>query len=181
MDSVIAPAKLEAIVEFCASVIKTYANALVDAGADCICILEPTGVIFSPDLFEIFSAKYVKRISDSYRKHGVETIYHICGNSAHLIDAMVSAGVGGLSLDSPDTGLDFVNVADRVPQEVVLIGNVNPTAVMKDSDPDTVYETTRELMNSMAQFPNFIVSTGCDLPPGTPLENIDAFMQAARD
>jgi uroporphyrinogen decarboxylase len=181
IDSVMNPQKLEAIVEFSTSVITTYANALVESGADCICILEPTGVIFSPDLFRQFSAKYVRQISDSYRHHGVETIYHICGNSTHLIDAMVSANVGGISLDSPQTGIDLVSIIQKVPQEVVIIGNVNPTAVMKDADPDTVYETTKELIDSMADYPNFILSTGCDLPPGTPLENIEAFMQAGRN
>jgi uroporphyrinogen decarboxylase len=32
----------------------------------------------------------------------------------------------------------------------------------------------------MKAIKNFILSSGCDLPIGTPLENIEAFMKAGR-
>jgi len=28
---------------------------------------------------------------------------------------------------------------------------------------------------------NYVASTGCDVPPGTPRENLSAFMRAVRD
>jgi uroporphyrinogen-III decarboxylase len=31
----------------------------------------------------------------------------------------------------------------------------------------------------MAKYPNFILSTGCDVPAEAPFENIQAFMSAA--
>jgi uroporphyrinogen-III decarboxylase len=33
----------------------------------------------------------------------------------------------------------------------------------------------------MKPHPNFILATGCNLPPDTPLKNISAFMEAARN
>ena len=39
---------------------------------------------------------------------------------------------------------------------------------------------TTELMKQMEFYPNFVLSTGCDMPQETPLENIHAFMRAGR-
>lgn len=181
MDSILDPHRLEALCEFSTSVIQEYANALVNAGADAICILEPTGAILGPDQFRQFSTSYVKQIIESYKYSNVDSIYHVCGNTMHLLKPMIESGVGALSLDSPEIGIDMVKAAQIIPEDIALIGNVNPTAVMKDGSTDLVQKTTTELLEQMRPYPNFILSTGCDLPPGTPLENMKAFMQAGRN
>jgi uroporphyrinogen decarboxylase len=48
-------------------------------------------------------------------------------------------------------------------------------------DPETVRRATRELMAECAAYPNFVPSSGCDMPPLTPWENIDAFFEAVED
>jgi len=37
-----------------------------------------------------------------------------------------------------------------------------------------------ELFESMDFYPNFVLSTGCDLPQEVPFENIEAFMEKGR-
>jgi len=181
MDSVIDPDKLDALCRFCTRIIKDYARALINAGADLLCILEPTAVILGPPQFEQFSATYVRHIIESYKYAGVDTIYHICGNTMHLIEAMAQSGVAAISLDSPQTGVDMVRAARLAGPDVVVMGNINPTAVMKDGSPDGVRRACTDLLEQMREVPNFILSTGCDLPPGVPLENMHALMQAARE
>ncbi|MFA5291508.1 MAG: uroporphyrinogen decarboxylase family protein [Phycisphaerae bacterium] len=181
MDSILDPEKLDELCKFSTSIIIEYARSLVNAGADMICILEPTGVILGPQQFERFSGQYVNHILQIYRYAGVDTIYHICGNTMHLIDGMVKSGVGALSVDSPETGVNIVKMLEKVPQKVVVIGNVNPTKIMKDGSPELVAETTKDLLEKTAKYPNFILSTGCDLPPGTPLKNMQVFMETARN
>ncbi|MBN1202285.1 MAG: uroporphyrinogen decarboxylase family protein [Anaerolineae bacterium] len=155
-------------------VITRYANALARAGAHVIAILEPSAVMLSPRQFRQYSGEYVKQIIE---KMSAQPVLHICGNTNHLIDGMIATGAQGLSLDSL---VDLPAIAADVPEDVVLIGNVSPTAVMVDETPAGVYATTRDLIERMAPYPNFILSTGCDLPPETPLANIQAFMDAGR-
>lgn len=155
-------------------VITRYARALVEAGADAIAILEPSGVMLSPRQFHEFSGQYVRQIIEQV---DALPILHVCGNTSHLVDEMVATGAQGLSLDAP---VSLPAIAARVPSDVVLIGNVNPTAVMVDEPPERVYAATRELVEAMRPYPNFVLSTGCDLPPETPLANIQAFMEAGR-
>jgi uroporphyrinogen decarboxylase len=93
---------------------------------------------------------------------------------------MAGSGVAALSLDSAEFGVDLVRVAQMLPDHVAAMGNISPTRVLKDGSPDDVREAVAGLLRKMAPYPNFILSTGCDVPPQTPLENLAAFMRTAR-
>jgi uroporphyrinogen decarboxylase len=131
--------------------------------------------------FREFSGDYVKQISALCDEYGAESIYHICGNTTHLIKSMAESGVSGLSLDSPDSGVNIARAITEVPENVVIIGNINPTGKIFSGSPVEVKEEVNELLRSVDRFPNFILSTGCDLPKNTPSENIEAFMEAGRE
>ena len=162
------------VVNFAENIIIRYAKELIRAGADIIAILEPTATFLSPKAFARFSGASVSRI---VRFLDAMTILHICGNTTHLIEAMCETGVQGLSLDSV---VDFPAVASRVRSDVVLIGNIAPVQVMVNETPDGVKRAVNNLLEAMEPYPNFILSTGCDLPLETPLENIQAFMEAGK-
>lgn len=175
------PELLHRLCDFTTETIQEYARLLIAAGAELICILEPTAVMLGPEQFEEFSSSYVRHIVSSCRYSGVSTVYHTCGNTMHLVERMAAAGVSGISLDSAAAGVDLVAVAGRVSERVVVIGNVNPSTTMRFGTPEDVAAEVRGLQAAMRPFPNFVVSTGCDLPQETPMENIAAFMQAARE
>ncbi len=180
MATVDDPELLHATLAYATEVITPYALALAEAGADMICILEPTATFISPRAFKRFSGAYVKQIVAALAASDANpmTILHVCGDTKHLVRAMCETGVQGLSLDAP---MDMVATIEKMPEDVVLVGNVDPVAVMVHATPDEVRATTRELLQKMSPYPNFIMSTGCDLPPETPLANIEAFVSAVRE
>jgi uroporphyrinogen decarboxylase len=180
MDSILNPDMLHTLCKFTTNIIQDYAGALINAGADLICILEPTGVILGPQQFRDFSSFYVKHIIESYKYAKVETIYHVCGNTMHLVNEMAQSGVTALSIDSVEFGVDIERVAATLPENVAVIGNISPTVTLKDGTPADVRKAVTELMRKMKPYKNFILSTGCDIPPQTPIENLKAFMEAAR-
>jgi len=180
MDSILKPDMLHTLCEFATDIIQDYAGALINAGADLICILEPTGVILGPQQFRDFSSFYVKHIIESYKYAKVETIYHVCGNTMHLVNEMAQSGVAALSIDSIEFGVDIERVAATLPPDVAVIGNISPTRTLKDGTPADVRKAVTELMRKMKPYKNFILSTGCDIPPQTPTENLKAFMEAGR-
>jgi len=181
MDSILEPDRLKVLCSFATKIIQKYAHAMINAGADIICILEPTATILGPDEFKKFSSYYVNYIIESYKYANIETIYHTCGNTMHLIQEMVSAGVAALSLDAPQFGIDMPKAAQLVPENIIIIGNVSPTHVLKDGSVESVKHATTKLLEQMRPYPNFILSTGCDVPPETPLKNLKAFMQTGRN
>ena len=175
-----APEDFRSLCDFTTDVVTEYARLLVAAGAEVICVLDPTAVILNPARFRELSASHVARITETCRHNGVDTFYHVCGNSMHLVDAMLESGVNGLSLDSRFAGVRLGEVARKIPDDVIVMGNISPTAVMAYGKPGDVRREVSRLMDEMKAFPNFVVSTGCDLPQKTPLANIAAFMKMAR-
>jgi uroporphyrinogen decarboxylase len=77
--------------------------------------------------------------------------------------------------------MNFKKLKKIIPKEIALIGNLDPVKIFLQSTPNEVAESTRSLKESMKDTENFILSSGCDILINTPLENIEAFMKAARE
>lgn len=176
---VLKSAFLHAYCTLAAEKIAEYAKALVAAGAQFVCVLEPSGVMLGPQQFREFSASYVQKIHEEVGWN-IPFVYHVCGNSMHIIDEMCKAGVQALSIDSPEAGVDIQKVAEHAPKDIILIGNVCPTGTILNASPEKVRRETEELLQRMKPFPNFLLSTGCDLPKNVPIENIKAFIETGR-
>jgi uroporphyrinogen decarboxylase len=165
---------LHKVLDFTVGVIKDHVAMLTGAGAEMICVLEPSAMGISPASFNEFSKPYLQRIYKDFKPYSV---LHICGNSSHLVEGMAASGAQGLSLDA---GTDLVAAAEKVSDKVVIIGNVPPVQVVLEKTPTDVYDFTTDLIKKMSPFKNFILASGCDLPPDTPLDNIQAMMNAGR-
>jgi uroporphyrinogen decarboxylase len=186
------------ILEFTTRVSKGYARALVEAGADIVCLLEPTAVLVSPRHFSLFSKPYIEEIAQSLR---AVTVLHICGNTTLLIPEMITTKVHGISIDSV---VDLVGVLGQLKNGMAVIGNIDPMKAMVFDSPQVIREKVlalRRRASAEEKFfsalchkgfhsggpgqkgfhSNFILSSGCDLPPEVPLENVAAFMAAGRE
>jgi uroporphyrinogen decarboxylase len=161
--------------------IQEYINLLISAGAELICILEPCASMLGPKQFQEFSMSYIKHIINSRKFSEVNIIYHGCGNTMHLIEEIGKSGVDGISIDSKEEGVNLLEAAKKVSEDVVIMGNVNPTKTMLFGTADDVQKEVIEIMENMKYYPNFILSSGCDLPQETPKENIEIFMKTGRN
>jgi uroporphyrinogen decarboxylase len=181
MATIAEPEDLHAVCRFTARRIEQAAGLLVSAGAEVICILDPSAVMLGPDQFSDFSVDYVRGISASCRRAGAAVLYHVCGNTTPLFERMAEAGVDALSLDSEAVGVDLAAAAAALPDDVAVLGNINPTGALLNGTPAEVEAEVCDLVRRMGSDSRFVLSTGCDLPRETPLENLDAFMRAGRD
>ena len=180
-STVMNPDDLHKILKVTTSKVLEYVKLLAACGAQMICVLDPSAVMLGPVQFEEFAGNYTKKIVQICKDTDIAVVYHICGNTMHLIEKMCETGVDALSLDSPVSGVELQVAAEKATDNMVIIGNINPVGRLLNGSPDEVILETNELLLEMEKFPNFILSTGCDLPQETPLENIDAFMKAGRD
>lgn len=164
------------IIEFATNLELAYAKKLQAAGADAVCLLEPTAMMLPPGDFTKYAGGAIKNIVSEI---DIPAILHICGNTSHLIDEMCRSGVSALSLD---TVVDLPAViSSQIPDDICVMGNIDPANLMLRGTPEEVTRAVRELKQKTLKFDNFILSTGCDLPPDTPLENIKAFVKAAKE
>lgn len=67
------------------------------------------------------------------------------------------------------------------PEDRLVFGNLDPVGLFKQSSSDEVYAATINLLQQTNSWKNFVLSTGCDVPPHVPVENIKAFYQALDD
>lgn len=58
------------------------------------------------------------------------------------------------------------------------MGNLDPVGLFKLATPAEVKAHTSALLKATADYPNFILSTGCDIPPQVSPAHIAAFYEA---
>lgn len=125
-----------------------------------------------------FAKPYTKKIVEYMKnKTGKGTCLHICGRSKEIWDHMVDTGIASLSIDNVE---DLSEAKNLVGDKVLLIGNVNPVDVMKNGTREDVIREAKICIEKAYDNPKgFILSTGCQIPIGAPVENIEALMEAA--
>jgi len=180
MATMLQPDNLKELLVLCTEKIQDFAEELIKCEIDFLCVLDPTAGLLAPYQFTEFSGNFTKQIVDFSHNNRLDCVLHICGNTMQHLQEMVDTGADALSLDSADTGVDLLGVARNIPDNCVIIGNLNPTGTILNGTPAQVCTETTELLDLMKSIPNFILSTGCDLPFETPLPNIAAFMSAGR-
>ena len=173
------PDLVHAVLEKATAFLVEYAKAYKAAGANGVVMAEPVAGLLSPALEEEFSAPYVKRIVDAVQDDEFLLIYHNCGdNTPRMVDSLLTIGAAAYHFGN---AIDMKDMIETFPSDVCVMGNVDPAGVLKMGSPETVREETLKLLSECAGYENFVLSSGCDIPPQTPWENIDAFFAAAEE
>lgn len=170
------PDMVHLVLEKATEFLTEYAKAYKDAGANGIVIAEPVSGLLSPSLEAEFSSPYVKKIIDAVQDDGFLTVYHNCGpNTPLMVDSFLSFGAAAYHFGN---AVSMKEMLDKFPKDTVLMGNLDPAGVLRMATPDEVKAKTLALLDECSSYENFILSSGCDMPPMTPWENIDAFFEA---
>ncbi|HQG01110.1 MAG TPA: uroporphyrinogen decarboxylase family protein, partial [Clostridia bacterium] len=77
--------------------------------------------------------------------------------------------------------IDMSVMMTKIPKDIVAMGNVDPAAQIRNGTPRSVREATLAIMDKCSSYDNFIISSGCDIPPMAPWENINAFFDAVKE
>lgn len=153
----------------------SYIRAYKEAGADGIVMAEPLAGLLSPALAQEFSADYVREIFAAVKDEDFLVIYHNCGNTALItIDSILSTGADTYHFGN---AIDMAQMMERIPEKTVAMGNIDPAGVLRNGNPESVKAATLQLLHACSKYKNFVISSGCDIPPDTPWKNIDAFFQ----
>ncbi len=172
------PDMVHTVLEKVTAFLISYALAFKAAGAHGVMMAEPVAGLLSPALEEEFSSPYVKRIVDAVQDDEFVLIYHNCGdNVPKMLDSILSTGSAAYHFGN---AVDMAAILAELPADTVAMGNIDPAGVLRMGTPDSVREATTALMENCAKYQNFVPSSGCDIPPATPWENIDAFFEAVK-
>ncbi len=173
------PEMLHVMLDKCTTFLIDYINEYKKAGANGVILAEPLSGLLSPSMEAEFSAPYVKRIVDAVDDKSFIVVYHNCGNAiAGMTESFSSNGCRAFHFGN---AVDMKEMLEKMPKDKIVMGNLDPVGIMLDSTPEAVSEATWNLLERCEQYPNFAISTGCDVPSAAKWENIEAFMRTVKE
>ncbi len=173
------PEMLHLLLEKATAFSLAYIRAFKDAGADGVVMAEPAAGLLSPDMMSLFSTPYVRQIIDAVQDEHFGVIYHNCGATVlRTTDQLTSLGALGYHFGN---SVSMKTMLELMPQDALVMGNIDPAALFCHGTPEAMRNAVHELMEQCGSYPNFIPSSGCDIPHQSPWENIAAFFSAVAD
>jgi uroporphyrinogen decarboxylase len=119
----------------------------------------------------------VRRIVEAVQTEDFSLILHNCGARLVHLPKVLESGAEIYHFGAP---MDIAAALEQVDEQIILCGNLDPTAVFFSGTEVEVEQQTLDLMNATRPYRNFIASSGCDLPPGVPIQNMDMFYRVVR-
>jgi uroporphyrinogen decarboxylase len=141
-------------------------------------LAEPTASLLSPKQFREFVIPYYKKVMEQWKEWGSRgTGFHICGDTTKLLETFTEMGIRGISIDG---SVDIAYAKATVGDKLSIMGNVSPLEILEGT-PDSIANAVKECFAKCWDNPcGFTIAPGCDVPVHASLENIDAYMKAAR-
>jgi len=177
MSVCVDPEFARALMQKCLDYAKLFAKAQIDAGADIIGIGEAVCSQISAEMYDDLIFFFDKELIDFIHEHGAMVKLHICGNITHLLPAIRKANPDIVDIDSM---VDMDEAYKQLGDKIIRCGNLNPVSMARDMSQDDVYRFSKNLIEKEKGRP-FILSAGCEIPVGTPLENVIAMKRASQD
>ncbi len=156
----------------CTQFLINYCKALKATGTNGVVIAEPAAGLLSNEDCMAYSTIFVKQIVEAVQDEKFTVILHNCGNTGQCTHAMIESGAYALHFGN---AIDMEGVLKACPSDIIVMGNLSPVAVFKQGTPETVKAETSKLLEQGKNYKNFVISSGCDIPPHIPEENIRAF------
>lgn len=173
------PEMVAALLEKVTDFLVAYGRAYKEAGAHGIVMAEPLAGLLSPALAEEFSAPYVKRVVEELQDDNFLVIYHNCGdNTIQMIDSILDTGAAAYHFGN---SIRMAEMMKHIPADTVAMGNMDPARQFRNGTPESIRQETLDIMRECCCYPNFVISSGCDIPPMSKWENIDAFFAAVTE
>lgn len=175
------PEKLKELIALCVDNSLRWVEAFTkEVGPAQASIADPVTCddILSKKQFEEFNLPELKRLAAGIKEiTGSAPSMHICGHSKGLWPYFKEIGISSYSVDNCE---DLAELREAIGNDMPIVGNVPPVDVLRNGTIDDVIESVKDCISKGATSPNgYILSSGCQVPIGTPKENLDAFFYAA--
>jgi MtaA/CmuA family methyltransferase len=166
------PDKVRALLDLLKEVSITFARAQLQAGADVVVIADhATGDLVSPKTYQDFLLPVHREMN---RRIGGPTILHLCGNCSDRLRLFVEAGFDAYHFEWQ---IDSKMAVQVINHDISLVGNIGNRGVLFGGTPEDVYQQARYSIEAGVD----ILAPECAVPLQTPLANLKAIVEAARE
>ena len=169
MDLALDPAFAAELMDRCVEVGIAFSKAQIDAGADTVGIGDAIASQVSAGMYEELVFPREQRLFDGIHEAGGRVRLHICGDISHLLPVMARLRFDLIDLDWQ---VDMARARALLGPQTVLTGNIDPVHAVMNSTPERIQA---DLLGVYASVGNpWMAGAGCEVPPGTPHENLKA-------
>lgn len=164
------PDSVQRVVERAYEACLSFARALVEAGADCIAIIDASSgpELISPRHYEQFSKKYAQSLA---RNISVRSVLHICGKTDLILTKMAEV----TSAISVSAQVDIAEARKKVDPGTAVCGNISSEVLLFGNIAD-VEENVKICIEKGTD----ILCSECGIPPRTPTANLNAMVEAGK-
>jgi MtaA/CmuA family methyltransferase len=166
------PGFLGDLMDLCVDVGIEFARAQIEAGADSIGIGDAIASQVSPGLYEEQILPREKRLVAAVKDMGAVARLHICGDTTHLLPGIAEMGIDIMDVDHM---VEMTTVREALGTDVILAGNIDPAAGVKSGLPATIRAALLRTYEAVGD--PYMVTAGCEIPSGTPPENLRALCE----
>ena len=132
--------------------------------------------LVSPEIYRKFAMPFEKQVVDAVQTPDKPYSIHICGDASLILEDMAKTGARLFELDWK---VDMAQARRIMPDDAVIMGNVNPSDPMFLGTPDKVLAQSKAIIEGTGGR-GLILSSGCALGANTKPENVAALVQAAK-
>ncbi len=161
-----------------------YTKAIDEAGVDVHCIGgNVPGGFLGKRTFEKFILPFEKEYIDIVQRNGTPAMYHNCGEIMNLVESYKKLGVKSVEPFSPPPTLgdaDHEKAVELIDGAYSVIFGVDQVNVLQNgsiNDVKVATEKTITIGKSGKQRGKFILQSADFLEYGTPIENVQAFVE----
>lgn len=138
-----------------------------------------TQSMMSPQLFDAFIKPYYVQLGQLLQRHGLHWWLHSCGNNTPLLPALIEAGVTVFHPVQKHT-MDQVAVARDFGDRLAFLAGFDVQQTLVVKRPEEVRAEVRFLIDTFDRPDGgMCLAAGNGIVSGTPLENIEAFLDEA--
>ncbi len=168
------PKKVKEFYKITLECFAAIANAYKEAGADIITFREEgcsTNNV-SPSHFQEFIQPNLKKLIEKVKP---PRILHICGSTEAIIPMMMKCEAEAISIDQSTPIKQAREITNTVKSRYPIVGNIDPYNIISKGTSAKINESVRNVINDGVT----LVAPGCDFWIDTPIENMQAFVDAA--
>lgn len=167
------------LMDFTGRVAITMADMYIDAGMDVIAVVDPLISQVSPKMIDSLLKPTFTSVFDYIRSRGVLSSFFVCGNATKQVEVMCQCGPDSIAVDENVNLPKAKETTDKY--NIALSGNIPLTTAMLHGNQQDNIKVVLDIIDSIEDKRNFIVSPGCDMPYDVPRENTVACAQAVKN
>lgn len=179
MDCFIDREFAEAVVKKCIEIDKVFAQEICSWDVDSVILCDPTasGDMISGEDYHILVEPSAAALGKVVRDGGKTQINHVCGNTTDRLGYVADTGCAAFSLDYQ---VDIGKAVEASKDRMAIIGNLNPAGVIFSGTVEDARRETSRIAKEGGKR-GFLFGSGCDIPVGSPIENVKAISEALRN